>query len=667
MKNLKIGFKIAIGAGLLLMLLLIISTVSYQSLNESLIDFTDYRHIARENNELGRIQANMLEVRLYTKNYLIKDLEEAAAEVNTYVSQVKKLTSEARILFEEKNKIDDINNIEDKITNYQTIFMKIHDLQTQRVKLTDQLNQVGPMMEQLATTIIETARHDGNSDAVYMAGETLRNILLARLYTNKFLSNHSISDADQADKEFMSSYSNIEKLISMVAGAENISNCNKLMIATKNYAELSKKIKEIIIDRDELISNKLDIIGPYVAKITEDIKLKNIKYQDILGPKTNNDINQAITTMITVSLISITIALIISLVLTKMISRPIIRMTGTMRQLASGHHNIMIPALDHRDEIGEMAQAVQIFKENAIEVERLKVEQASIESRSIEEKKRSMSQLADNFENSVRHVVSSVSSAAEQLKSNTQNLSTNAEKTNHQATVVSAAANQASNNVQTVASATEELTSSINEISRQVTESTKIGSMAVEEANQANITVNGLAEAAQKIGEVVRLINNIASQTNLLALNATIEAARAGDAGKGFAVVASEVKNLANQTAKATDDIQAQVSQMQDVTTTTVEAIKSISETIQRMSEISTTIASAVEEQGAATREIARNVTEASKGTLQVSSNIEGVSQAANETGRIANETLSAANSLSNQSENLSREVERFILKVRQA
>jgi len=267
----------------------------------------------------------------------------------------------------------------------------------------------------------------------------------------------------------------------------------------------------------------------------------------------------------------------------------------------------------------------------------------------------------------VSAVVKNVSAAATEMRSTAESMSATAEETSRQATTVAAAAEEATTNVQTVASASEEMSASINEINRQVAQSAEIAGKANAEAERTNSTVQGLADAAQKIGEVVDLISEIAEQTNLLALNATIEAARAGEAGKGFAVVASEVKNLANQTAKATEDIATQVSEMQSVTGDAVGAIRTIAETIGEINQIAETISTAVGEQGSATQEIAENTQQAASGTQQVSSNITGVTQASGETGAAAQEVLTAADELSKQAEALNGEIEVFIKNVRAA
>jgi len=365
--------------------------------------------------------------------------------------------------------------------------------------------------------------------------------------------------------------------------------------------------------------------------------------------------------------VAVVAILILGVFIGTMAARPIAAMTAAMTHLAKGDTTAPIPSLGRKDEIGGMADAVQVFKESAIEKVRMAEEQKEAEKRAEEEKRQGMLDLADSLEASVKAIVDGLSSAATEMESTAQSMSATAEQTNRQSTTVASAAEEASTNVQTVASAAEELASSIEEVGRQVTQSSKVAGNAVTEAEATNTSVKGLAQAAEKIGAVVSLIQDIAEQTNLLALNATIEAARAGEAGKGFAVVASEVKSLANQTAKATEEIGGQISAIQSSTDEAVTAIGGISTIINELDEIATSIASAVEEQGAATQEIARNVQQASQGTGDVSSNIGGIAQAAGETGAASNQVLTSAQGLAKQSAELRTEIDNFLERIRAA
>jgi methyl-accepting chemotaxis protein len=354
-------------------------------------------------------------------------------------------------------------------------------------------------------------------------------------------------------------------------------------------------------------------------------------------------------------------------VILERIIRPLRKITTVMGQLAEGDTSVDVPALGRSDEIGEMATAVDVFKKNAIRMDEMQAEKEQAEHRAQEEKRQSMNKMAESFEQSVMEVVDNVSSAAGELQFTAESMSSTAEETSHQAAAVSSASNQATANVQTVATAAEEMSASIAEISRQVGQSARIAAKAVDDTRKTTATVRGLEEAAQRIGEIVTLINDIAGQTNLLALNATIEAARAGEAGKGFAVVAQEVKNLANQTAKATEDISQQIASIQDETRGTVEAIDGIMSVIGEISDISTTIASAVDQQGASTREIARNVQEAARGTQEVNNKIEQVSSAAGESGSAAGKVLNSSGNLSEQSDRLQEQVANFLKRIRTA
>jgi methyl-accepting chemotaxis protein len=348
------------------------------------------------------------------------------------------------------------------------------------------------------------------------------------------------------------------------------------------------------------------------------------------------------------------------------ILNPIAALTGRMSRLAAGDVAEAIPGAARNDEIGAMAAAVQVFKDNKIEADRLTAEQEA-ENDVKMRRARVLDDLTRAFEAKVTELVSGLSAASSVMEETAQSMSSTATATNRQAAIVAAASDQTSTNVQTVASATEELTSSISEIARQVATSTEIAARAVDHARRTGDTARSLAEGAQKIGDVVTLIQSIAAQTNLLALNATIEAARAGDAGRGFAVVASEVKSLAGQTAKATTEIAEQITAIQTASDETVTAIRSVVDVITEIDQIGTAIAAAIEEQGSATKEISRSVQEAARGTQEVNSNISGVQHAADDTGAAANQVLGAAEQLSTQSKDLAGQVNRFLSDVRAA
>jgi methyl-accepting chemotaxis protein len=376
------------------------------------------------------------------------------------------------------------------------------------------------------------------------------------------------------------------------------------------------------------------------------------------------------TTLVAIAAISV-VAIIAALgfggYVARRLSGQIMSLTEVMEKLANSETDLIVPHLDQRNELGDMARAVEIFKQNAVEKIHLESDKLEQEERGRLEKRRAMNELADDFESNVKEVVETISQAAGAMRSTAQTMASRAEQARNEVEGVNHASNSASSSVQTVAAAAEELSKSISEINRQVTNSHDIANEAVNGAERASSTVAGLAEAAQKIGDVVNLIQDIAEQTNLLALNATIEAARAGEAGKGFAVVASEVKNLANQTAKATEEISEQILGMQSATSDTVEAIDTVRSVINKIGTNTTAVAGAITEQTAATEEISRNVQQVADGTNEISSNIRSVTEAATDTGVAAQEVYQATNGLTVESQRLADEVAKFLGALRAA
>ena len=368
-----------------------------------------------------------------------------------------------------------------------------------------------------------------------------------------------------------------------------------------------------------------------------------------------------------IAALGLMLAAIVGFLIARSISRPISSITAVMRELADGQIDVAIPAARSNDEVGEMIKAVAVFRDNAVNFDRLQTEQAGTKAQSVQEKRRAFAALADSFEASISEVVATVSSAAVEMENTARSMSSIVAQSKAQTHAVSSASALASENVQTVAAAAEELSSSMSEISRRLAHATEVVGRAASDGQRSNARVQSLADAAQKIGDVVSFINGIAGQTNLLALNATIEAARAGEAGRGFAVVASEVKALATQTAKATEEIGAQVTAVQGETSGAVDGIQSICATIREVDEISAAIAAAVGQQGTATQEIAQNVQQAAARTGEVSQNIAGVTDGITATGTAAEEVLGSAVELSKQSQRLRDEVDRFLADIRAA
>jgi methyl-accepting chemotaxis protein len=405
-----------------------------------------------------------------------------------------------------------------------------------------------------------------------------------------------------------------------------------------------------------------------IEKLTDDLITRSSDSKDREIARAGIKLERQQLTLTAVLLVVAFVGIVVSFLIGRNISRPVVAMSKAMRELAVGNFEVQLPGLDRRDEVGQMAHAIQDFKVQAVAKAERETAEREEKNRELAAARRAeLHNLAERFETAVGDIIENVGSASNELENSAVILTKSSAATQQLSTVVAAASEETSTNVQSVASATEEMAGSINEIGRQVTDSNRITNEAVHQAQKTDARIAELSLAASRIGDVTKLITTIAEQTNLLALNATIEAARAGDAGRGFAVVAQEVKALAAQTAKATSEIATQIAGMQAATQDSVLAIKEISGTIGRVSEIAAAIAAAIEEQGAATQEIARNVQQAALGTTQVATNIADVNRGAGDTGLASSQVLSSAQLLSNENKRLKSEVVKFLATVRAA
>ncbi len=564
---------------------------------------------------------------------------------------------------------------EERRAHYKEAIKEIAELKAKRVALGDAVKQMlaGRNLlftdgDQMAADVQKFVDAADKTDFSHEANALETKVLVLRVANWRML-------ATRDAKGLANFKTNFEKAQQQIAALEKAnlpSNLAVLLAPVKTgvgkYAEAFDKTGPNLLLGDELYYKGITpVIVDIIGKM-ETAKAGIGQAFEKIATETEDRISNTTVTQEMVAGAAVLIGLLIAFFIARGIIGPLSGLTSGMKELAGGNFGVVLPGLDRKDEVGDMAQAVETFKVKAAEKAReeaeVKVKQDLVAA---QQRKADMIKLADTFESAVGEIIETVSSASTELEASASTLTSTAERAQELTTMVAAASEEASTNVQSVASATEELTSSVNEISRQVQESSRMAGDAVDQARKTNDRVGELSKAAARIGDVVELINTIAGQTNLLALNATIEAARAGEAGRGFAVVASEVKALAEQTAKATGEIGQQIAGIQAATQESVNAIREISGTIEKLSEISSTIAAAVEEQGAATQEISRNVQQAAQGTQQVSSHITDVQRGASETGSASSQVLSAAQLLSGDSNRLKLEVGKFLNTVRAA
>ncbi len=655
--NMTISTRLSWGNGVVLAALLALAGTTYMGLSSAGDNFSEYRYQARQTANLATIQGDLLQARIAVKNFLISGTEESKLAAEEKIKEAIADCGTALEVLVVEDTRRTVKELCDDITDYSKGFATVVSLQRQRTSLSDTLDKIGPEIEKDLSAIMRDADDRKDSNTAAATAEALRSLLLGRVYVAKYMRTGDDNQSARVTKELSDTASKLSAL-----GRVG----NNATALTRSYTDTFNDLAKTYEKEQAIVKDTLDRIGVEVAKDVDGLTTESKKVQDTVGPQAAGEIKTVTNVTIGISLLAIMIGIAASIIISRAISRPVIDMTGAMKTLANGDKTVIIPGTGLRNEIGAMADAVQVFKDNMIRNDEMAAAQEA-ERKAKELRAEKISARTSNFDNVIKLVLNTVGSASQQMEASAQTMQAAAEETNVQSTAVAAASEQASSNVQTVAAATEELSSSIAEISRQVAESTRVVSQAVQEATKTKDLVRGLDEAAGRIGQVVALITDIAEQTNLLALNATIEAARAGEAGKGFAVVASEVKNLATQTAKATEEIGGQIDGVQTATKASVQAIERIFETIEKVNGISTTIASAVEEQGAATKEIARNVEQAALGTKDVSTNIAGVTQAAGETGQVSTQVLEAAKELARQSTTLRNEVDTFLVDIKAA
>ena len=665
--NLTIRTKIMVGFGILLALIAVGAVTSSNNFLVAEHQIADYRAMAKTTDTLSLVESSLLHTRMAVKDFLINSSDENIGKVNARANEALTHAEAALQGNTNEEQAQQLQFITAELKNYRSVSARVTELQEQRNEVVrGTMGALGPDLRKKLESIMRSAYEDGDREAAYFAGLAQTRLMLMRMYAERYLLdneqdsfNRTISESDLLDGY-------LDSLLARLENPARRDLAEQVKRGEEEYLAAFRQAYDIIVLRNGIITEKLDRAGAMIEEASNELQSQNSSLQIRIGTELSERTHDAVITTILLSVLSIAIGAASAVLIGRQIVHPLRRIVGVTTQLSEGNSTLSIPDRARRDEIGALSRALEIFRENMIVAETAKQKERE-EAEAQARRAKQIEHLTGNFDSAVSGLLSNVSGAAEQMRGTSHSMTDAAQMAANRAHQVLDASEQASSGVQAVAEASEKISSSITEISQQVSQSSTIASEAVDKGRDAENKVVALSESAQRIGEVIDIISDIADKTNLLALNATIESARAGEAGKGFAVVASEVKNLANQTAKATEEIGQQVSQIQSDTQDSVLSIQEIMGVITQMNEITASVAGAIEEQNAATAEIGHSVEQAANSSQSVSTSIIEVSSAAEQTGTAASEVLGAAEQLHNEASSLRHTVEEFLEGVRVA
>ena len=660
--RLSIKAKVVLAISSVILVVIAVGGVSYTSFVHVSHDVDLYAYDVEVATEAAKVEVEFLRMRLHAREFALTGREDHADAVREIEPMLRRHIQELLVLVESQPQARAwVTEIQEAFEGYIEDFHRTEAIQAELHTLfEDNLRPNGDRMVVDLDAILEAARAENNSDAMILASTAREHALLAQVYTLMLITDHSDTYGDLARREFGLMEATLDGLEATLRTEEERTLFADLTASQTAYKNGFERYHADIVALDALIDGHMIEVAETLTLDAELLQAAMADHERETEADMRSVIWLAEMEIIAISLAGTALGIGVAWLVGGGLARPISAMTHAMRLIAAGDTSTIIPSRGRGDEIGTMAETVHVFKENLIQNVEL-ASRAAEERRVREIRVTKLTELTGAFDRNVETMLQGMVSASAQLKSTASDLSESAEESSHKATEVAASSEEAAKSFQSVAGAAEELDSAIQDISRQVVQQTSIAEKAVAAIDRSDRQVQNLSEEARKIGEVVNLITSIAEQTNLLALNATIEAARAGEAGKGFAVVASEVKNLANQTAKATEQIAGQISAIQGSTGQTVETIQEVGSRIKEMQEISTSVAAAVEQQNAATRDISGHVRQAVQGSHEVSVSITGVSHVAHRTGTTAHELDEASAHLSTQADTLKGFVHKFL------